>query len=134
MAQAQKQSSPNLSPIKIVIVNPLSEHTEKVPEVTRDSNDSCSVTIHSPTETTASVYSTNILTTNFEANQTTPSRNPLDMLTIFTDIWLLISALIVIISVGIVFSIVGLGIMRIYSIKGYYERDWTRWSILGVNE
>ena len=134
MAQKQEEPLPNLSSIEIVIVNPLSEHTEEVLEVTRDSNDSCSATIHSPTETTASVYSTNISTTNCEANQTTPSRNPLDMLTIFTDIVLLISALIVIISLGIVFSIVGLAIMRMYSIKGYYERDWTRWFILGVNE
>ena len=52
-----------------------------------------------------------------------PSRGPLHILNLVTDVVLIIGAVIFVISLVIVFSIVGLAVIRVYSIRCYYDSN-----------
>ena len=156
MSSTRQQPQMNLLSIEPVSANPHLQATEGI----RNGAETCSITVHSnynsrtnlqpfsnsftslniPNSGTnlmtfsRSCTSLNIPFTNGECNSTAELRDPLEVLNIITEICLIIGAVIAVISMGIVFFIVGLAIMRMPFIKGYYEENVIRRVMLNVNE
>ena len=137
MSSTRQQPELNLLSIETVSANPHLNPTDGI----RHGTETCSITIHSNYSSRSNLQtfshsftSLNIPFTNGDCNNTTQLRDPLEVLNIITDICLIISAVIVVVSIGIVFSIVGLAIMRMYFIIGFNEANVTRRFMLNVNE
>ena len=159
MSKTKQAPELNLLSVETVSVNPVLQPTENSPGILRHETETCSITIHTNTATflqtpvhqrsqsftsvsipfsNPTIHSNYNSTTNLhlngECNNTAQLRDPLEVLNIITDICLIISAVILVISIGIVFSIVGLAIMRMYFIIGFNEANVTRRFMLNVNE
>ena len=117
MSQIPRDTSLALSPIEPSTENTSSEPTQELRTASRLRPDAYSASIHSHRISNASAYSMNLWITRHESNDGTTRGGPLHILTRITDFILLFYALIILISLGIVFSIVGLAITRMSSVK-----------------
>ena len=135
MSQIPREPSLALSPVEPSTENSSSEPTKGLRTASRLRSDACSGHIHSHRISNASAYSMNFWITSHESNDGTTRGNPLHILTTITDVILLFYALIILISLGIVFSIVGLAITRMSSVKDvYYDVNVARRFTPRINE
>lgn len=104
---------------------PLLDRSASSSKVIRDNTETFSINIHANNTNNVSAYATNIPLSNRERNNTRQSRDALKMLILITNICLIIGAVIVVLSLCITFSTVGLALFRMYLIEGYPKANVT---------
>ena len=92
-----------------------------------------SVNFQSHREPSTPTFVPNVLYRQNSYTCGSPTSGPLHILNLVTDAVLIVSAAIFVISLIIVFSIVGLAVIRVYSIRCYYESNLNRRFMTNVN-
>ena len=93
----------------------------------------CSVNIQRPREHSTPSFVPNVLCRQNCYTCGSPTSGPLHILNAVTDAVLIVGAAIFVISLVIVFSIVVLAVIRVYSIRCYYESNLNRRLMANVN-
>ena len=117
MSQTQQDTSDTLIA--------LLDRSECSPEVIRHNTETSTIIIHANNTTSVSAYGTTIPLNNCENNNVKQSRDFLKSLIFITNICLIIGAVIIVVSLCITFSTVGLAIVRMY-VEGIPKPNVTR--------